>query len=349
MAPTFPHALAEVTPAWLSAALSVRYPGTNVAHMALGKVIGGMATKARLQLDYGSNPAGLPATLWVKSGWGAHTDEFLSMCGLEAQFFRDLAPTLPINCPATYGEFLDPDSPNGLVLMEDLLERPVTFGNQEQPLEPEAMLRVLALQAAYHAAYWRDPRLDKFEWLTVGGMIAATNVINVYLGFWETAEQQPRFDHVPSALRDRECMRAALHTMQANDMRDHCCIVHGDSHQANLFFDADGTPGYLDWATVMRSHWAFDVSYLIVGSQSVDNRRRLEREQLRFYLDELARRGAEAPSFDEAWLAYRQHAMWMFLTALCPTAMHPENICIHNTERACSAIVDLESVRALLG
>jgi hypothetical protein len=29
--------------------------------------------------------------------------------------------------------------------------------------------------------------------------------------------------------------------------------------------------------------------------------------------------------------------------------MHPENICIHNAERGCAAIVDLESVTALLG
>src|SRR5690606_22411800 len=100
---------------------------------------------------------------------------------------------------------------------------------------------------------------------------------------------------------------------------------------------------------VMICHWAFDVAYLIIGSQSVEYRRRHQEEQLRFYLDQLAQRGVDAPAFDSAWLAYRQNAMWMFLPALCPTAMHPEEVCIHNAERACAAIEELETVASLLG
>jgi hypothetical protein len=70
---------------------------------------------------------------------------------------------------------------------------------------------------------------------------------------------------------------------------------------------------------------------------------------LRFYIEQLAMNGADAPVFDSAWLSYRQHAMWMFLTALCPTAMHPEEVCVLNAERACSAIEDLDTIRSLLG
>jgi hypothetical protein len=347
---SFPQALQDITPDWLSATLGVRFPGTRVTDLRIGTVIGGMATKARLFLEYDATGRshGLPASMWVKTGWGAHSTDFLSMNATEARFFAELAPQLPINCPKSYAELLDPDSENGLMLLEDLLLRHASFGTQSRPLEPDTMARVLALQAGYHAAFWRSPRLDQFPWLKRGGAIVATNVIDIYLGFWDTAERQPRFDKVPAVLRNRPLMRAALLRMQDNDLADACCVVHGDSHQANLYFDPDGSPGYLDWATVMRSHWAFDVSYLIVGSQSVDNRRRHEREQLRYYLDSLAANGADAPSWDDAWLAYRQHAMWMFLTAMCPTAMHPEEVCVFNTERACAAIVDLDTIESLL-
>jgi len=345
----FPKSLQEVTAPWLTAVLAARYPGTVVDDVTTGTVIGGMATKARLFLHYNAAGAahGLPPSLWVKTGWGAHSDAFISMNATEALFFRDLAPRLPINCPKSYAELLDPDSPNGLILMEDLLLRRATFGTQSRPLEPDMMQRVLALQAGYHAAFWRSPELDGLPWLKRGGAIVESQVIDMFLGFWDTAEQQPRFAKVPAVLRDRALMRKALMQMQDNDLRDACCIVHGDSHQANMFFDPDGTPGYLDWATVMRNHWAFDVSYLVVGSQSVENRRAHEREQLSFYLDRLAANGVRAPGFDEAWLSYRQHAMWMFLTAMCPTAMHPEDVCVFNTERACTAIVDLETVKSL--
>jgi len=348
-APSFPQSLQDISPQWLTDALVPRYPGTKVTAVKTGTVIGGMATKARLFLDYNDagQSHGLPPSMWVKTGWGAHTDAFVSMNATEALFFRDLAPKLPINCPKTYAELLDPNSPNGLILMEDLLLRHVSFGTQSMPLEPAMMNRVLALQAGYQAAFWNSPALDQYPWLKRGGAIVETNVIDMFLGFWDTAETQPRFEKVPAALRDRALMRKALFQMQNNDLRDACCIVHGDSHQANMFFDPDGTPGYLDWATVMRNHWAFDVSYLIVGSQSIENRRRLEREQLRYYLDRLAANGVQAPQFEAAWLAYRQHAMWMFLTAMCPTAMHPEEVCVFNTERACAAIMDLETIKSL--
>jgi hypothetical protein len=271
----FPAALDAITPEWLTLALSPRFPQVRVGRCSVERVIGGMATKARLLLEYeDGQDGGLPSTLWVKAGWGAHTDHFESMCAIEAMFFRDLAPTLPINAPRCYAEVIRPDGGNGVLLLEDLLARGVRFGSQATPLTPEEMMRVLALQARYHAAYWKDERLKRFSWLKTGGSIVETNVIDTYLGFWDTASAAPRFDKVPVSLRDRGLAREALLRMQDNDMREACCIVHGDSHQANLFFDRDGTPGYLDWATVMINHWAFDVSYLIVGSQSVDDRRR---------------------------------------------------------------------------
>jgi thiamine kinase-like enzyme len=349
---SFPDSLDEITPQWLTLALAPRHPHARVSACTVDRVIGGMATKARLLLEYEGcaeeGSEGLPPTLWVKAGWGAHTDLFQSMCAIEALFFRDLAPNLPINAPRCYAEVVQAGNSNGVMLLEDLLARGATFGNQSTPLQPEQMLQVLAQQAGYHSAYWRDERLKSIPWLKPGGMIKETNVIETYLGFWDETCVLPRFDKVPAALRDRPRMREALLRMQDNNLRDACCIVHGDPHQANLFFDADGSPGYLDWATVMICHWAFDVAYLIIGSQSVEHRRRHEREQLRFYLDQLASHGVDVPTFDSAWLAYRQNAMWMFLTALCPTAMHPEDVCILNTERACAAIGDLETVASLL-
>jgi len=137
--------------------------------------------------------------------------------------------------------------------------------------------------------------------------------------------------------------------VMAGDVADPICVVHGDPHQANLFFDPGGAPGLMDWATVMPGHWAWDVAYLICGSQSVRQRRALEREQLAGYLARLRSRGVDAPAFEAAWRDYVRHTMWSFMTALCPVEMQPEDLCILNAERACAAITDHGAVEAVLG
>lgn len=347
----FPRSLDDISTHWLTHALGRAYPGTRVESLSFGTIIRGMATKAQLHLTYnGAGDAhGLPASAWIKSGFDAANADLMSHSVAEVEFFRDLAPGLSVNLPRSYLQLIDPDTPNGLLLLEDLTLGGARFGRQTTPLEPDEMRRVLALQAGYHGAYWKSPKLDALTWLTRGGMVVESDVCGIFLDFWSTASAAPRWEHVPQTLRDPALIRRAIDRLHANDARDANCIVHGDAHQGNLFFDPDGTPGYLDWATIMYGHWAFDVAYLMVGSQSVENRRGLEKDQLAFYLDALAAAGGERITFDDAWRAYRQHAMWMFMTTLCPVEFHPEEICIHNAQRACAAITDLDSVAALLG
>ena len=346
----FPRSLEDINAGWLTEALSKDYPGTDVEMMSYGTIIRGMATKAQIHLEY--NAAGrahaLPPSAWIKSGFDAKSEELMSHSTAEVLFFRDIAPDLPVNLPQSWLQLIDPGAPNGLLMLEDLTLRNASFGRQTTPLEPEEMLRVLDLQAQYHGACWKSPKLETWSWLKPGGMIVESDVCGIFLGFWPVAEKQPRFELIPDTLKSPTMIREAISKLHTIDNANAHTIVHGDAHQANLFFDPDGTPGYLDWATIMRGHWAFDVSYLIVGSQTVENRRKHERDQLAFYLDRFAQAGGEKVAFDEAWLAHRQHAMWMFMTTLCPVEFHPEEICMLNTERAVAAIVDLESVDALL-
>jgi hypothetical protein len=345
----FPRSLEDITPDWITRALAVNYPGTRINGMRFGTVIRGMATKAQLHLDY--NEAGrtyaLPGAMWVKAGLETHSATLAATYRAEVNFFRELAPRLAVNCPNSYFQLLDEASGNGLVLLEDLTARNVSFGRQTEPLKPAAAARVLELQASYHARLWSAPELDQLRWLTPGGAIREANVVDTFLGFWGVAEKQPRFEHVPSGLRDPARIRRALLRLQEIDDREGQCVVHGDAHPGNLYFERDGRPGYLDWQTVMRGHWAFDVTYFLISALTVADRRAHERDLLKHYLGCLSRHGAAAPPFDLAWSSHRQHAIWTFLTTLCPVEMHPEEICVLNAERSCAALADLQTLESL--
>jgi hypothetical protein len=333
----------------MSAALSSRFPGVQVRSLRQTNFIDGTAQKIRFELDFAgpNSVAGAPASLWVKGGFdpkgAGQGDAFAN----EVRFFRDIAPLLPINRPDSYFGEVDPSSNNGVVLLEDLLLRGATFGRATEPLRPNQTAAVLSLQARYHAFFWESPKLDSFTWLKAGGAIADANVVEQYFGLWDAATPLPRFTHLTAKQREKPRVQAALEQLVRNLKRDACCFIHGDSGIPNIYFDAAGAPGYLDWQHAMRGHWAFDLAAFVITSLTVEDRQRNERALLTHYLSELAANGAEAPPFEDAWLAYRQFAMWPFMWVMCPPSVHPEEVCSALSERACAAIADLGSIDVL--
>lgn len=344
-----PKSLDDITPEWLTSALSVNYSGTVVNSVRPSTIISGHATKARFELEYGpeNNKHGLPSSLWVKSGFESHSKASAAGNRNEANFFRDIAPLIPGICPDSYYQSIDAKTGQGVVLLEDLLTRKVTFSRLTQPASKEQAAAVLNLQASYHAFFWDNPKLDHLEWLSNGGFILEDGIVDQFIGMWETSESLPRFKYVPDRLRDKTLIRHAQIQLLQTNMANARCLIHGDSHLGNLYFDPDGNPGYLDWQTVMHGYWAFDVCCFIVPGLTADVRRRNERELLAYYLHRLAHYGAKAPTFDDAWLAYRRNAMWAFMWSLCPTAYQSEENCLVSTERACAAIMDLETIESL--
>jgi len=342
----FPSSIDEIDAAWLSQCLADRRPGTEVIHAARGTVISGTATKIEYHLEYNAagRDLGLPPSLWVKCGLETRIPEQAMHSSYEAAFFRDIAPGLAVNLPRPYATAFAPDWSSGVVIYEDLNLRPVTFVRQVGSLSPDQMRQLLDQLAALHAAWWRDPRLDAFEWLVPGGVIHSNGVLERFSGFWDYVSPMPRFAKVPDALRDRERLLAANLALLAADMADPVCVVHGDPHIGNMFFDPDGRPGLLDWATVMRGHWAWDVAYAMVINQSVDQRRDLQREQLAYFLARLASLGIAPLEPDQAWQDYARHSVYLFNFVLCPPELQPEELCIQSAERACAAICDLDGL-----
>lgn len=347
----FPASLDDIGPEFLSACLNRAYPGAKVTALRRGTVISGTATKVELFLDYNATGTAhdLPPSLWLKCGLETQLAEKAAHSTIEACFFKDLAPFLGLDLPKPYGTAIAPDQSSGIVLYEDLNARPVTFGSQDTTVDPSRMDAILDMLAALHASYWRSPKLNQWSWLTPGGIIQSNNVTDQFLGFWDYAAALPRFAEIPPELRDKEKMGAAIHRLIADDVSDPICVLHGDPHVGNQFYNRDGTPGLLDWATVMHGHWAWDVSYAIISSQPVAQRRASERAQLARYLECLQRRGIATPDYASAWRDNVRHAAWMFLFALCPAELQPEPMCIRNAERAAAAIQDLNTLAVLLG
>jgi hypothetical protein len=111
--------------------------------------------------------------------------------------------------------------------------------------------------------------------------------------------------------------------------------------------------GLGDWQVVSRGHWARDVAYAVSTALTVEDRRAMEQDLLRFYLDAMAAQGGPRIAFDEAWTAYRAQLLsalaWWTMT-LTPSEAMPDMQPLGTTNvflsRIAVAMDDLDSIDA---
>jgi aminoglycoside phosphotransferase (APT) family kinase protein len=157
-----------------------------------------------------------------------------------------------------------------------------------------------------------------------------------------------RCEAITGAYRDRDRVIAALRAQWRRALDIPQVFSHGDCHLGNMFFEPDGTPGLLDWQAWMAGPYMDDVAYSIIGNLSVEDRRHHERDLIAGYLGALKANGvAHPPSREDAWEAYRRHAMHPFMWAFCPVEMQPEDIVTAEADNAGVAVADLDTFGAL--
>ncbi|MBV9840571.1 MAG: phosphotransferase [Sphingomonadaceae bacterium] len=339
----------DVTAEWVTQALRRRWPGVTVTGLRHAQTIGGTGSKIQLELEYDDAglAAGLPPRLFVKGGFEWHEVAFAASYQAEARFYADWAPSIAANIPQGY--FAEWNDRQGVVLIEDLSLRPVTFGSGDvAPLDVATIRKVLALLARIHAPFWNKPTLATLRSL---GQRVGTNFIDHFLApdYYASCIAQPKGQPIPQAFHDPRRMLAGLRANWAQVDTGPQSFCHGDPHQGNMFFETDGRPGYLDFQAYVRCAPLHDVNYVVVGSLSVEDRRQHDRALLGFYLDELKALGVrDLWSSDEAWDRFRRHTMHGLLWFATPEAMQPAAIVEAHSLRFGTAANDYE-LPALLG
>ena len=157
-----PRSIEEVTAEWMTSALAVAYPNVEVERCVFENAIWGMAGKARFRLAYNEvgRAANLPATMFVKAGFGKYPPEYEWNYTVEVWAYAWVLPYLETNAPRCYYAAIDEEG-RAVVLLEDLLPRNVRFCNLLEPLEYSQAARFLDAYARIHAKWWDSPELEK--------------------------------------------------------------------------------------------------------------------------------------------------------------------------------------------
>jgi aminoglycoside/choline kinase family phosphotransferase len=318
-----PVTLEEITAEWLTAAIRQRAPGATVLGFEAVDYIRTTATKVRLRLklDEAAKRAGVPELVILKGGFEAHSQKvgIPEMHLKEVQAYRDVFPALKLPAPACYFADYDHDRKQGIVIMEDLVARGVTFCHALRPQTFEEASRRLRALASFHAKTWDNPDLQP------GGQFGNLHeFLGNLMGFvnyhlepetWERFNGSAQRACVSQTLLSREWMADAFPRMVTFARTLPQCVIHGDMHLNNLYIDTDGTPGFYD-SLATTGPGMLEVAYHISAGVDLANRARWEAALVNTYLDELVRNGVAPIPFDEAMRQYKilllyGHFVWI--------------------------------------
>jgi hypothetical protein len=350
-----PASIDDITAAWLTSLLQASHPGVRVTHAAVRHVEVGTTTHLRMRLAYApaTVASSLPARVFMKTSIGNpnHRDlADLQLYGTELRFYRRLAPLLPVPTPTAVIAAFDRADGGFALAFEDLVEAGATWGSSLRPLTLPQAEAIASSMAAYHAKFWGGHAST--AWLATAGSEPLTQVRRSAAYTPESIAallELPRAASVPAALRRPAKLSEAFWEVLHRNAQGPLCVLHGDPHVGNLAFSPDGTVVFTDWQLVCRGRWAYDVTFALVGGLSNEDRGRHFDHLLGRSLDELARRGVDAPAPDPARRAVAEsvmHGLMIFLYN--PASCLPEEVNTAYVERFASAASEWGSLAKAL-
>ena len=310
-----PLTLEEIDAGWLTSAFRENAPGVTVRDFEFADTIRGTCTKIRLRLDMdeAGRKAGIPETVFLKGGFEEHSRKLVFLLKTESLGYRDLLSASSLNSPTCYFAGYDDERKQGIILMEDLARRGATFGDPQQARSPEDVANTLSQLAGLHAETWDFPASpapgSRLDWVETAPPFSRASLQPVLEPeTWQCYVAMPRGAAASNRFHDVVWAKDALRRMDLLSARTPNCVIHGDTHLGNIFFEPDGSPGFYD-IVPRRAPPMAEVCYHITLALDVVDRRKGERDLVRHYLEELKRHGiADAPDFDEAM---RQHAAFL--------------------------------------
>lgn len=211
----------------------------------------------------------------------------------ELRCFDEILSETPVNVPANYGTWYDPDTAHFLLLQGAVEVDPAV--DQINGLDIADAKLVLHQVAKLHAHWWDSARLAATEWLPrLDGAGRVHNLTTIATAGW------PRLcEALGAELTEHERalgaefprrLEAALRSVADQPST----LIHSDLRADNLLFPPDhSTVTLVDWQGCGLGPPAFDLAYFLTQSLTVENRRDHEDELLDFYRAELAAAGVD--------------------------------------------------------
>lgn len=287
--------------AWLGTLMANKYPGVVAEKMDVIQLFDSHTTKLRVAVEWNAagKAAGLPRNLCIKANWsGMFAD--VDIHALEARFYHFLTDRLTAPTATCYYADWDNDgSGNGVIVLEDLLDRGGKFGHSTQHSGVDGVASNLGDLAKLHGSLWDSPLITPAAapWLPTSMAVPVDHDQVRFMWQWlEENLKEPNFCSIAPKhyLADPRRIERAYDQLVAFERAFEApnCVILGDCHQGNTYILPSGERLWLDWQLGRRGRPWRDVTYFTVGSLTVEERRHHHRDLIAHYRDCLIKEGA---------------------------------------------------------
>ncbi len=342
---TAPIALETViSPEWLTQMLGQRWPGVVVHGVEVVEILATQATKVRLKLAVEGGGAYVPTAICIK-GVLTDTGALPSASIVETLFYREAATLLPMRVPDCIYASLNADNCRGVIVMRDVIAAAGTFCTALDPFTPDQALDGLNQLVLLHVASPPGSVAFGFPWAhSFLDRISKQPIIPQ--GALQALLDGPRGEKLNLAVRDAGRLQKRLEALAADVRTGPLCLVHGDAHAGNVYRDAEGALGLVDWQILQKGNWAMDVAYHLAAVLTPDVRRHNERALLAEYCARAKALGGPDIAADEAWRSYRVAMVYGYYLWAITRKVEPEIIDTF-VYRLGTAVDDLQSFELL--
>ena len=346
---SIPRYPGDVTPEWLSAALSrrgsvVEIAGVEVVAIGTGQTGATYRVKAR----YATDPGGLPDTFVIKLPAQDDTVRDRVTVGYrsECAFYAGVADRVRVPTPQCFYCEITDDAMDYALLLAD--QAPAVQGDQLAGCgEQEARLAVAAL-AGLHGPSWCDP-----VWLDFPGIAFARPDEAGAKGLGEVAKMSLDItlaklgDRMSATDRETFTATMGLVTPWLLTEYDRFALLHGDYRLDNMLFDPDRSRvSVVDWQTLGVGLPARDLAYFTATSLDAQLRSAIENDLVDDYHRALLEHGVSGYERETCWRDYRLGVPQALLIsalgfAFAAATDRGDDMVLTMLARACQAVRDL--------
>ena len=285
-----PQSADDLDDSWASQAL-----GASVRVISRESVGVGTAFACRLFRLTLEGPPGAPTSALVKMPIVGDTRAMLDGIGTysrEIEFYRELAPQLPVRTPEIYSAEQATDSTDFVLVMEDLGGDCVQIDQHEGFSRQQAETIVDAL-ARFHGWSWgNEPILQRYSakfWPTSSGegRTLQQQYGQLFAYVWGLRRDALVELLPPSAVSISDRF-AELQPRMLDALATPTCITHGELRSDNLLFDATGEPVFIDFQTVGQECGIRELQYLLCTSMPPERLTDIEDALIQRYCSGLA-------------------------------------------------------------
>jgi hypothetical protein len=314
--PTSPE---QVTAAWLTSALQANgvIPAdvevSSVRREVLGGGTGVFGTLARLVVDY-TEPLAGPKYMVLKMPTSAPENKAVGLAlGLylrEAQFFATMADQTPVDTVKCFYNDMDVENGEFILLIDEI--RNMTVGDQTGGATVAQLETALVEFAKFHAAWWKNPDLQKLDWLPTNDSPANMVVVPEIMRNAMTVIEKDWADVIgPEAVALGNELAAQFESILTRVGEVAHTLCHGDARLENVFFNDDASKmKFIDFQLVIRATPAQDIAYLMGSSADTKTWDEHGIRLLHHYHDALVAAGVSDYTWDQFWYEFRLQALW---------------------------------------